>query len=119
MKSARPAPTPLPSFRVQQDSGAQQRQDSAEQPSGQALQGSKRDVDANRHTRTDAELQHAAQTIDLYEKQVADLLSSLRKADQNWERAELVRASLGAVLVLLTLCMVLSGLHAALSILIW
>ena len=41
-------------------------------------------------TYADSELRHAQDTAEMYERQVADLLFSLRKADQNWERAEQV-----------------------------
>ena len=43
------------------------------------------------HAHADSELRHAQETADMYERQVADLLISLKKADRNWEHAEKVR----------------------------
>lgn len=83
-KVQRPAPTPLPSFTDNEPRVSDTITDSISSP-GPQLQ-SRQDNSFQKQ-----ELQHALETIALYEQQVNGLLDSLRQADANWEKAEQVR----------------------------
>ena len=88
-KVNRPAPTPLPVFA---DTDSKEHASLAE---GATIEQQKPMAS---NTFQQQELQHALETINMYEQQVNGLLSSLRQADANWEKAEQVRVSVACAI---------------------